>query len=195
MTGSSARAEATTLLEAAETGEAEAATLDRLFLLVYDELRALAHWQLLRERTGHTLSSTALVHEAYVRLVDDTRVARNGRAYFFAAAARAMRQVLVDYARKRRAAKRGGGQDLLSLDASEVSVDRFADELIDLDHALEHLAALNARQAHVVECRFFGGLELEETADALGVSVRTVKRDWALARAWLYDALHAQGGP
>jgi RNA polymerase sigma factor (TIGR02999 family) len=175
------------LLEAA--GPAGAPVLDRLLPLVYEELRALAHRQLAGERPDHTLRTTALVHEAYVRLVDDTRVTRQGRAYFFGAAARAMRQVLVDHARRHRSLKRGGNAQRIPLDAHEIAVDRLADELIDLDAALEQLAQLNPRHARVVECRFFAGLEVEETAEALGISPRTVMYDWKLARAWLYDAL------
>jgi RNA polymerase sigma factor (TIGR02999 family) len=179
----------TALLEPATEGERP--SLDALLPLVYDELRSLAHGQLLGEATGHTLETTALVHEAYVRLVDDTRVTRKGRAYFFGAAARAMRQVLVDHARRYTAKKRGGGARPVSLDAATIAVDQFADELLDLDRALDALAERNARHARVVECRFFGGLSVEETAEALDVSPRTVKYDWALARAWLHDALHA----
>jgi RNA polymerase sigma factor (TIGR02999 family) len=174
--------------------EVDSERLDALLPLVYDELRGLAHRQLESERTGHTLSTTALVHEAYVRLVDDTRVTRKGRAYFFAAAARAMRHVLVDHARRRRTVKRGDGASHVSLDQTEIAVDRFADELLDLDRALNKLAKLNPRHARVVECRFFGGLEVKETAEALGVSPRTVKYDWALARAWLHEALRGEPG-
>lgn len=166
----------------------------------------MAHRQLAGERPGHTLNTTALVHEAYVRLVDDTRVTRKGRAYFFGAAGRAMRQILVDHARRHRAAKRGGDADPVTLepgqgvmradraprDAGDLRVEKLVDQLIDLDRALHDLAALNPRQARVVECRFFGGLQVDETAEALGVSPRTVKYDWALARAWLKEAL--EGG-
>lgn len=164
--------------------------IDRLVPVVYDELRALARRQLAREhRPGATLQTTALVHEAYVRLVGSTRVPARGRAYFFAAAARAMRQVLVDHARRRDADKRGGGAEPASLGPDEVAVDAFAVEVMDLDRALNALAALEPRQARVVECRFFGGLSVEETAAALEISPRTVKYDWALARAWLYRTL------
>lgn len=166
-------------------------TPEPLVGLVYDELRAIAHRQLMRERRGHTLQTTALVHEAWLKLVDGTDVGRRGRAYFFAAASRAMRQVLVDHARKRMAGKRGAGEAPVALDDIQVAVDAFAVELMDLDRALDRLAELNPRHARVVECRFFGGMSMEETADALGLSVRTVKYDWALARAWLYDALSA----
>lgn len=189
----SARARATSVLQTADP--ADPGGLDVLLPLVYEELRSLAHRQLLGERRGHTLGTTALVHETYVRLIDDTRVTRKGRAYFFAAAARAMRHVLVDHARQRLAAKRGGGAERVSLDvdrleaAGDVDVERLADELIDLDRALDDLALMNPRHARVVECRFFGGMDVEETAEALGVSARTVKYDWALARAWLHEAL------
>lgn len=177
----------TALLEPGTEGDP--ARLDALLPLVYDELRGLAHRQLAGERAGHTLQTTALVHEAYVRLVDETRVTRKGRAYFFGAAAQAMRQVLVEHARRHAAKKRGGGARPVSLDAATLAVDEIADELLDLDRALEELAVRNPRHARVVECRFFGGLSVEETADALDVSPRTVKYDWALARAWLHDAL------
>lgn len=181
------RGEATLLLETAERGDP--GTLDQLVPLIYGELRAMAHRQLAGE-AHYTLQTTALVHEAYLKLVDDTRVLHRGRGYFFGAAARAMRQVLVDRARMRRAHKRGGGQALLSLsDAAGAHIDEFAAELVDLDEALERLAALNPRCVRVVECRFFAGLSVEQTAAALEISPRTVKYDWALARAWLHDAL------
>ncbi len=181
------RSEVTTLLVTADSGDAS--TLERLVPLLYGELRAMAHRQLAREHRDHTLQTTALVHEAYLKLVDDTKVTHRGRAYFFAAAARAMRQVLVEHARRRKAAKRGGGAEALSLDEEQLAVDDFAAELLDLDRALEQLAELNPRHARVVECRFFAGMNVEETAEALDVSPRTVKYDWALARAWLFDAL------
>lgn len=181
------RSYTTELLLSPSAGTAE--TLDRLLPVVYHELREIARRQLRREHAALTLDTTALVHEAYLKLVDQTKVTRKGRAYFFAAAARSMRQILVDYARRRSAAKRGGGRRPLDLDERDVSVDAFAAEMLDLAEALEQLAGLNPRHARVVECRFFGGMSVEETADALDVSPRTVKYDWALARAWLYDAL------
>ncbi len=188
------RFQTTALLVTADSGDG--AALERLVPLLYDELRAMAHRQLGRERHDHTLQTTALVHEAYLKMVDDTRVTRRGKAYFFAAAGRAMRQVLVDYARRRKAEKRGGGAKALSLDEEQIAVDEFAGELLDLDRALEQLAALNPRHARVVECRFFAGMSVEETAEALDVAPRTVKYDWALARAWLFDALgEADRGP
>lgn len=183
----SPRSRATALLEA--VGETGGDTLDQLLPLVYDELRQLAHRHLARERVGHTLRTTALVHEAYLRLVDDERVTRRGRGYFFAAAGRAMRRVLIDHARRRNAAKRGGAQSNRSLDEGMAATDPFAAELLDLNDALERLEALNTRHARVVECRYFAGLSVGETAAALGVSPRTVKSDWALARAWLYRTL------
>ena len=174
-----------------QTVEADGgASLESLVALVYDELKEMAHRQLAREAPGHTFQTTALVHEAYLKLVDGTQVGARGRAYFFAAAARAMRQVLIDHARRRSTSKRGRGAVPIDVDDVQLAVDEFAVELLDLDGALERLAALNPRQARVVECRYFGGLSVEETATALGVSARTVKSDWALARAWLYDALN-----
>ncbi|NBC16036.1 MAG: sigma-70 family RNA polymerase sigma factor [Bacteroidetes bacterium] len=181
------RSDITALLQSARPGAPD--TIDRLLPVVYRELREMAHRQLLGERASHTLNTTALVHEAYLKLVDQTMVTEKGRAYFFAAAARSMRQILVDHARRRKAMKRGGGQIPLNLDDQQIAVDAFAAEMVDLDEALERLAALNPRHARVVECRFFGGLTVKETAKALDVSPRTVKYDWALAKAWLYDAL------
>lgn len=181
------RTQTTALLQAAQAGDGN--TIDRLWPLVYDELRDVAHRQLRRESRSKTFQTTALVHEAYLKLVDQTKITKNGQAYFFAAAARAMRQILVDYARRCQAEKRGGGQKVLDLDDQQIGVVEFAAEIVELNEALERLAAYNQRHAQVVECRFFGGLNIEETADALGVSPRTVKYDWALARAWLYDAL------
>jgi RNA polymerase sigma factor (TIGR02999 family) len=183
------RTHATALLQAATTDDPP--SLDRLLPLIYDELRAMARHQLAGERRNHTLQTTALVHETYLRLIDQTQVTRRGRAYFFAAAARAMRQVLVDHARRRRAKKRGGGQAPLSLEEDQIAVDAVAAELIDLDEALTRLAELNPRPARVVECRFFGGMTTQETAEALDVSLRTVKSDWALAKAWLHRELKA----
>jgi RNA polymerase sigma factor (TIGR02999 family) len=168
-------------------------TLDRLVPAIYEELRAMAHRQLAGERPGHTLQTTALVHEAYLRLVDHTGVTTRGRAYFFGAAARAMRQVLVEHARRRGARKRSPGAEAPSLDAG-VPVDAFADDLLDLNRALDELATRHPRLARVVECRYFGGLSVEETADALEISPRTVKYDWAMARAWLFRELSPDAG-
>ena len=184
------RAETTSLLESWEhTGPDQ---WERLLPVVYDELRRLAHRHMAREHGMRTLQTTALVHEAFMRLVDDSVVTRKGRAYFFAAASRAMRQVLVDNARRRGAHKRGGAAaEITGLEAAdeEAQLDAAADELLDLNSALEELAALEPRHARVVECRFFAGMSVEETAEALNVSERTIKGDWALARAWLYRRL------
>jgi RNA polymerase sigma factor (TIGR02999 family) len=168
---------------------AEIPTLDLLVPLIFDELRAMAHRQLAREHGPITLQTTELVHEAYLRLAGDARVTRHGRAYFYAAAARAMRQVLIDAARRRKADKRGAGVTVLSLDERVASVEVYSQELLGLDDALRRLESRNPRHARVVECRFFGGMSVEDTAEALHVSPRTVKSDWALARAWLYDEL------
>lgn len=180
--------EATALLLELRSGDAAAA--DVLFPLLYDELREIAHRQLRRERSSHTLSTTALVHEAYERLVDHTRTGWEDRAHFCAVAARAMRHVLVDYARRRSALKRGGGQRPLPLDEGRVAVDEQAELLLSLDQALDRLGALSERLGRVVEMRYFGGMTEEETAEALGVSVRTVRRDWVKAKAWLFRELY-----
>ena len=177
----------TALLSGAEEARREA--LDELLPVVYEELRLLARRQLAGEWRQRTLDTTGLVHEAYLKLVDRSVVPVKSRAYFFAAAARAMRQVLVDAARRRNRAKRGGGIRPESLDEARVAVDHFAADLLDLDGALAKLAEKLPRQARVLECRFFGGLSVEDTAAALDLSPRTVKRDWSLAHAWLYREL------
>lgn len=179
----------TELLHQAGAGDPTAAAA--VFPLVYDELRQLAHRQLRRESSGHSLNTTALVHEAYLKLVDQTRAQIRDRAHFFAVAATAMRRILVDHARRHGAAKRGAGARRVPLEMVDgLAPDERADLLVALDTALVRLAALDERQARVVECRFFGGLTEEETAEALGTSTRTVKRDWAKARSWLYQALY-----
>jgi RNA polymerase sigma-70 factor, ECF subfamily len=180
--------EPTDLLLRAADGEH--AALDAVFPLVYDELRRLAHRQLQREATGHTLSTTALVHEAYVRLIDQTRVEWRNRAHFLAIAAMAMRRILVDHARRQRREKRGGALRRVPLEHADVPVEERAAVLVALDDALERLASLDRRQARVVECRFFGGMTEEETATALGIGLRTAKRDWAKARSWLYQEIY-----
>ena len=168
---------------------ADLPTLDLLVPLIFDELRAMARRQLRREHGQVTLQTTELVHEAYLRLAGDSRITGLGRPYFYAAAGRAMRQVLVDAARRRQAGKRGAGVRPVSLDDGAASVQAYGDELLELHEALRRLEARNARHARVVECRFFGGMSVEDTAAALEISPRTVKADWALARAWLYDEL------
>src|SRR5829696_616784 len=159
--------------------------MDRLFPLVYEELRRLAHAQLRRERPGHTLGTTGLVHETYVRMVDQTRVEWRDLGHFLLIAAWAMRRILVDYARRNRAARRGGGSVRFTLDADVPAAER-GEMLLALDEALERLAVLDRRLSQVVECRYFGGLTEQETANVLGVTRRTVQRDWAKARGWLY---------
>lgn len=166
------------------------AALDRLMPLVDRELHRLAHHYMQQERPGHTLQTTALVNEAYLKLIDQRQVHWKNRAHFFALSAQLMRRILVDHARKRKYAKRGGDARRISFDeVMAVSPARSAD-LIALDDALEKLAAIDARKGKVVEMRFFGGLSVEETAEALGVSPLTVKRDWKMAKAWLYNSLN-----
>lgn len=159
--------------------------VDALMPLVYEELQQLAHRQLRQERQGHTLNTTALVHETYLKLIDQQRVNWQNRAHFFALAAQAMRRILINYANNRLAQKRGGGQPLVTFNEQSVVQEARAEELVALDEALSDLAKLNERQSQVVECQFFGGLKHEEIAAVLGVSVPTVRRDWRLARAWL----------
>jgi RNA polymerase sigma factor (TIGR02999 family) len=186
-TGMGAQRDVTDLLLDIPEGGRQA--IDRLLPLVYDELRQIAHRLLLRENSGHTLTTTALVHESYLRLVDQRRAAWADRAHFFAVAAVAMRRILVDYARRQRASKRSAGNQPLPLDDAVALADERADEMLALNEALTELAALNERLARVVECRFFGGLTTEETAAALDVTTRTVERDWAKAKSWLYQEL------
>jgi RNA polymerase sigma-70 factor, ECF subfamily len=179
--------ELTQLLIDWSTGSKDA--LDKLMPLVYDELRSLARRYLSHESSGHTLQTTALVNEAYLRLIDQSRVQWQNRAHFFAIAAQMMRRILVDHARKQHYAKRGGGAVKLSLDDVALLSNEKAAELVALDEALEKFSELDARRSRVVELRFFGGLNNEEVAAVLGVSANTVMRDWNLARAWLYNAV------
>ena len=183
----------TALLRAHAAGDPDA--LARLLPRVYDELRRIARGRLRRERADHTLSTSEVVHEAFLELVPFERVDWQSRAHFFAVAARAMRNVLVDHAERRDAAKRGGGtrpEPLHELLEEQVAaVERPLDELIAVGDALTRLEQLDPRKARVVECRFFGGLSLEETAEALGTSPATVSRDWTFARAWLHRELAA----
>lgn len=165
------------------------AALDRLMPLVDRELHRLAHHYMRRENPGHTLQTTALVNEAYLKLIDQKHVHWKNRAHFFALAAQLMRRILVDHARSRRYAKRGGGAHKISLhDAMIVSPKRGGD-LIALDEALDRLAAIDPRKGKVVELRFFGGLSVEETAEALQISSVTVMREWSMAKSWLYNSL------
>lgn len=165
--------------------EGDQAAFDALMPLVYDELRQMARRFMSRERPGHTLQTTALVNEAYLRLVDQKRVHWQNRAHFFAVAAQAMRRILIDYARKQRYAKRGGGAPKISLDEVAVMSQERAADLVGLDEALTTLASIDPQQSRVVELRFFGGLTIEETAEVLKLSVDMVKREWATAKAWL----------
>ena len=181
----------TDLLVAAREGDP--AAFREAFPLVYDVLRRIAHRKLGGERAGHTFATADLVHEAYLKLVHLDRVAWQGRAQFLALAAHAMRNILVDYALRRNAAKRGGGGARVTLDDALVGEDALGTDVLAVHTALERLAAVDDRQARVIECRFFAGMSIEETAEALGVSTATVKREWALARAWLNREL-ADGG-
>jgi len=177
----------TQLLVAWSDGDESA--LEKLIPLVDDELRRLAHYYIGGERAGHTLQTTALVNEAYVRLVDSSRVQWQNRAHFFAISAQVMRRILVDYARAHRSQKRGGEMTRVSLEgALPIAYDRGPD-LVALDEALSGLAAIDARKSRVVELRFFGGLSVDETAEVLEVSPDTVMRDWRLAKSWLLREL------
>lgn len=171
-------------------GDGDSAALDKLMPLVYSELRRLARSRLGSERSDHTLNTTALVHEAYLKLADQNRINWQSRAQFFALASQAMRRILVDYARRRNAAKRGGNAVVTVRETDSVASEVRADELLALDESLKRLAAIDPRQSQIVECRFFGGLSIEETAKVIGVSTATVKREWAVARAWLYRELN-----
>jgi RNA polymerase sigma-70 factor, ECF subfamily len=168
------------------------AALERLTPLVYEELRRQARRYMVRERHGHTLQTTALAHEAYLRLIDQRRVQWQNRAHFFAIAAQLMRRILVDYARGRRYAKRGGEAKKMSLEAVRAVPQEVTADLVALDDALKSLAEVDSRRSQVIELRFFGGLSVKETAEVLNVSVDTVRRDWNLARAWLHREMRHQ---
>ena len=177
----------TGLLLSWRQGDAEA--LDRLVPLVYDELRRVARRHLRREQPGHALQATALVHEVYLRLVDVDRLPLKSRTHFFAVAAKLMRQILVDHARRQHANKRGGGATMVSLDDVSPAAQPPSVDVLALDQALEALSTIDIQQGNVVELRFFAGLNIDEAAEALGVSPATVEREWALAKAWLYRRL------
>ena len=163
--------------------------LEELLPLIYHELRRLAHGFLYRERPGHTLQTTALVHEAYLKLIDQTDARWQNRAHFFAIAAQAMRRILIDSARKHSAAKRGSAGEKVSLtDAAELSLTPN-DALLELDEALNSLARIDQQQSRIVELRYFGGLTIEESAEVMNLSPATIKREWAMARAWLHQAM------
>ena len=174
---------ATLLLEQLSTGDPDA--MAQLVPLLYNELRQLASHYLRNERPGHTLQPTALVHEAYLRLIDWKEVEWKSRGHFLGVAAQQMRRILVDYARSHRAAKRGGPAPKFQIDEAAFFCKERAGELVEVDEALKKLAEFDVQQGRVVELRFFGGLTVEETAEVLGISPATVKREWTLARAWL----------
>lgn len=172
-----------------EIGRGGRAAVDRLFPILYQELKGIARRQRRRERPDHTLNTTDLVHEAYVKLLGFDRITWQSRAHFLAVAAQAMRRVLVDYAVATKAQKRGGQRQRVSLDDAMLQVERPVEQLIAVDVQLSRLEGLNPRLARIVECRFFSGMSIEETAQALNLSPATVKRDWSLARAWLHREL------
>jgi RNA polymerase sigma factor (TIGR02999 family) len=181
----------TQLLKDWSSGDSEA--LDRLIPIVYAELRAVAARYLRRERRDHTLQPTALVNEAYLRLIDQKQVQWQSRAHFIGVAAQMMRRILVDHAKSHNRAKRGGGAQKVSLDEAMAVSDERANELVELDAALTALAAFDDRKSRVVEMRYFGGLSVEETAEVLKVSEMTVAREWKLAKAWLYTHIEDNG--
>ena len=172
-----------------EWRDGDKAALDKLTPLVYDELRRIAHRYVRRERNGHTLQTTALVNEAYMRLAGERKIEWENRAHFFAVTARVMHHILTDYARRRSYAKRGGEARQVPLAEAYVMTEERAAELVVLDEALAELAKLDPRKSRVVELRYFGGLSLEETAEVLEVSIMTVRRDWRAAKAWLYRSM------
>jgi RNA polymerase sigma factor (TIGR02999 family) len=180
----------TQLLVAWSDGDRSA--LDKLIPLVHDELRRLAHRYMTGERTGHTLETNALVNEAYIRLIDSSRVRWQNRSHFFAVSAQLMRRILVDYARSHRSAKRGGGAPRVPLDEGLAPAPDLDPDLVVLDDALSRLALIDERKSRVVELRFFGGLSVDETAQVLAVSPDTVMRDWRLAKSWLMKEMDAQ---
>jgi RNA polymerase sigma-70 factor (ECF subfamily) len=166
-------------------GKGDKGALDRVMPLIYNELRRLAHRQMRRERAGDTMQTTSLINEAYLRLIDYERVQPQDRSHFFAIAAQAMRRILIERARSRRTAKRGSGGQKVSLDDAGDLVDDRAANLVALDDALTSLATIDPRKAQIVELKYFGGMTIDETAKALGVSTPTVERDWQMARIWL----------
>jgi RNA polymerase sigma factor (TIGR02999 family) len=175
-----------------EWSDGDSAALDELIPIIYDELRSLAARYLRRERIDHTLQPTALVHEAYFRLVDQKEVRWQSRAHFFGIAAQMMRRVLIDHAKSQGREKRGGGRQKVELDQAAELSEEQASEVIALDDALEALARIDPRKGKIVELRYFGGLSVEETAEVLGVSPNTIMRDWAMAKAWLYNEIKGE---
>jgi len=181
------QSEITSILQEAADGSKQA--YDSLFPLVYDQLLNIAQLRMRHENRNHTYSRTDLVHEAYFHLIDVDSISWQDRSHFFAIASRCMRQILIDYARKKKAEKRGGDKEPVTYLDEVMQIEQQANELINLDEALNRLANLNERMAKVVEYRYFGEMSIEATASALGVSISTVKRDWAKARGWLYKEL------
>jgi RNA polymerase sigma-70 factor (ECF subfamily) len=181
----------TELIDDWRSGQPEA--FDKLFALVYDELRSLASGYMRHERSDHTLQTTALVNEAYLKLVSHKDALLENRLHFFAVAAKVMRQILIDHARARQYDKRGGKTIKISLDEAMILSDERAADFLALDAGLKTLAAIDARKSQVVELRFFGGMTIEETAEFLGISFNTVVRDWEMARAWLYRNIYEDG--
>lgn len=173
----------TDLLRAHSSGDSKA--LDELMPIVYDKMQNMAHQRLRGERSNHTLSTTALVHEAYLKLIDFNRIDWQNRNHFYGIASQIMRNILVDYAVKRQAEKRGGKNQRITLGDDDAVTEMNLHDVLSIHHALERLEAVDQRQVKVVECRFFGGLTIEETANALEISTPTVSRDWKMARAWL----------
>jgi RNA polymerase sigma-70 factor (ECF subfamily) len=174
----------------ADWSRGDDAAFAKLTPLIYEELRRIAHRHMGGQRPDHTLQTTALVNEAYLRLTDQTKPNWQSRAHFFAVAARAMRQILVSYARSNRAQKRGGGGARIELDEAAILSPEQSKEIVDLHEALERLATLDSRKAQVVELKFFGGLNYDEIAEVLKIARMTVRRDWEFARLWLYTELH-----
>ena len=189
MDTSSASAERVSQL-LASWGDGDDGALRELTPLIYEELRRVAHHQMLGQRADHTLQTTALVNEAYLRLTSQTNPSWQSRAHFFAVAARAMRQILVNYAKSNQARKRGGGALKVQLDEAAIVSPAESKEIVDLHEALERLATLDSRKAQVVELKYFGGLNYDEMAEVLKISRVTVRRDWEFARAWLHSELH-----
>ena len=189
---SEATGEVTQLVDRWSRGDEGA--LDRLIALAYDDLRQIAHRHIRNERRGHTIGTTVLVHELYLRLAGVTDASWGGRGQFFAFCSKAMRRILIDYARRRKAAKRGGQGVHVTLDDQTATIVAEATELLALDEALNKLSLRSERMARIVECRYFGGLSVAETAEVVGVSGRTVEREWARARAYLSRLLSAEDG-
>ncbi len=175
----------------ADWSDGDHAALEKLIPLVYEELRHLAHRYMEGQRPDHTLQTTALVNEAYLRLADQSKPSFANRSHFFAVAAKAMRQILVDYAKAQQRQKRGAGASKVELDEAALISPQETRVILDVNEALERLATLDSRKAHVVELRYFGGLNQDEIAEVLKISTVTVRRDWVFARAWLYTELHS----